>query len=164
MLTHKSHATSEGYPPDSNTEGRPNWEVAFGEQGYSNSTIRSPDLPDHTRFTRLIDPRLTTRLETSYSEATQAGFEDELNELVRSLGFEGMKILENPGGGFSLYITPSGGVPVPVALAGDGLQSLVQTTVNLCTVPGGLALLEEPEVFQHPSTFRTCARAVVAAV
>jgi predicted ATPase len=76
-----------------------------------------------------------------------------------------LKILQDPAGaGHSLYVTPRGGVPVPLAVAGDGIYSLLQTAIHLATVPKGLALLEEPEVFQHPRSLGPCASAIVAAV
>jgi hypothetical protein len=38
-----------------------------------------------------------------------------------------------------------------VALCGDGIQAAVQILLNLAVIrSGGLALIEEPEVFQHP--------------
>jgi energy-coupling factor transporter ATP-binding protein EcfA2 len=53
---------------------------------------------------------------------------------------------------------------VPANLAGDGIQSLLRLTLELGASSGGAALLEEPEVHQHPGAIRQSARAILAAV
>jgi predicted ATPase len=53
---------------------------------------------------------------------------------------------------------------VPVSLAGDGIHSLLRLSLELATSSGGVALLEEPEVHQHPGAIRQSARAILAAV
>jgi predicted ATPase len=53
---------------------------------------------------------------------------------------------------------------VPVALAGDGIYSLVRTALALVTRPKGSVLVEEPEVHQHPAGMRQAIRAILAAV
>jgi AAA ATPase domain len=53
---------------------------------------------------------------------------------------------------------------VPASLAGDGVQSLVRLSLELAASAGGVALLEEPEVHQHPGAIRQSARAILAAV
>jgi AAA15 family ATPase/GTPase len=53
---------------------------------------------------------------------------------------------------------------VPVTLAGDGIQSLLRLSLELAASGGGAALLEEPEVHQHPGAIRQSARAILAAV
>jgi predicted ATPase len=53
---------------------------------------------------------------------------------------------------------------VPASLAGDGIQSLLRLTLELGASSGGAALLEEPEVHQHPGAIRQSARAILAAV
>jgi predicted ATPase len=53
---------------------------------------------------------------------------------------------------------------VPATLAGDGIQSLLRLSLELAASGGGLALLEEPEVHQHPGAIRQSARAILAAV
>lgn len=40
---------------------------------------------------------------------------------------------------------------VPVAGAGSGVYSLVRLALDLAALPGGLALVEEPEIHQHPA-------------
>ncbi|MBI1918059.1 MAG: ATP-binding protein [Planctomycetes bacterium] len=53
---------------------------------------------------------------------------------------------------------------VPATLVGDGIQSLLRLTLELAASGGGVALLEEPEVHQHPAAIRQSARAILAAV
>jgi predicted ATPase len=53
---------------------------------------------------------------------------------------------------------------VPASLAGDGIQSLLRLSLELAASAGGVALLEEPEVHQHPGAIRQSARAIHAAV
>lgn len=53
---------------------------------------------------------------------------------------------------------------VPAALAGDGIYSLVLICLELATRSDGTALLEEPEVHQHPGAIRQTMRAILAAV
>jgi hypothetical protein len=53
---------------------------------------------------------------------------------------------------------------VPATLAGDGIQSLLRLSLELAASSGGVALLEEPEVHQHPAAIRQSARAILAAV
>jgi predicted ATPase len=53
---------------------------------------------------------------------------------------------------------------VPATLTGDGIQSLLRLSLELAVSGGGVALLEEPEVHQHPGAIRQSARAILAAV
>jgi predicted ATPase len=54
---------------------------------------------------------------------------------------------------------------VPASLTGDGIQSLLRLSLELAACgTGGVALLEEPEVHQHPGAIRQSGRAILAAV
>jgi energy-coupling factor transporter ATP-binding protein EcfA2 len=53
---------------------------------------------------------------------------------------------------------------VPASLAGDGIHSLLRLILELAAGGGGVALLEEPEVHQHPGAIRRSAQTVLAAV
>jgi len=53
---------------------------------------------------------------------------------------------------------------VPASLAGDGILSLLRLSLELAASGGGVALLEEPEVHQHPGAIQQSARAILAAV
>ena len=52
---------------------------------------------------------------------------------------------------------------VPAGLAGDGVRMVLRLALELAAVGGGLVLLEEPEVHQHPGAIRQSARAILAA-
>ena len=62
-----------------------------------------------------------------------------------------------------LYATFADGA-LPVALAGDGLQAFLQIALGVAAVPAGLALVEEPEVFQHPGSLTRTAQVLWAGV
>ena len=44
------------------------------------------------------------------------------------------------------------------------MQALIQLAVELASRPGGLVLVEEPEVYQHPAALRLTARVILATV
>jgi hypothetical protein len=52
----------------------------------------------------------------------------------------------------------------PLATAGDGVRLLLQQSLELAALAGGVVLLEEPEVHMHPGAIRQSARAMLAAV
>jgi predicted ATPase len=51
-----------------------------------------------------------------------------------------------------------------VALAGDGIHTIVQVCLAVAQGPGSTVLLEEPESTQHPRSLYESARAIAAAV
>lgn len=53
---------------------------------------------------------------------------------------------------------------VPLALAGDGVQSLARLSLELASRAEGVVLLEEPEVHLHPAAIGQSAKAILAAV
>jgi predicted ATPase len=53
---------------------------------------------------------------------------------------------------------------IPVAYAGDGVFSLIVTTLELASQPGGVVLIEEPEVHQYPAALRQTAAVIAARV
>lgn len=52
---------------------------------------------------------------------------------------------------------------VPVAGAGSGVYALVRLALDLAALPDGLALVEEPEIHQHPSGIHRTAKLLLAA-
>lgn len=112
----------------------------------------------------MVDQRLSHPLPTLYSRITERGRRQAVRDLVADVvpGLDVIEILtdhENP----RLHLTFADR-SVPVALAGDGVQTLVRTCLELATQPEGTVLLEEPEAHQHPGAIRQSARAIVAAV
>jgi AAA15 family ATPase/GTPase len=53
---------------------------------------------------------------------------------------------------------------VPAALSGDGVYSLLRLCLELAMKPGGVALIEEPEVHQHPASLKQTAKVLVSAM
>jgi len=53
---------------------------------------------------------------------------------------------------------------VPAALQGDGVHALLRLCLELAAEPGGLVLIEEPEIHQHPAAIQQTVKAVIAAV
>ena len=73
-----------------------------------------------------------------------------------------MKVLTAHSRPFLAISTEKGSLPV--GLAGDGIQAFVQTAIEMAVAPGGLVLLEEPEVYQHPKAIWQTVRALLANV
>lgn len=116
---------------------------------------------------RLIEPRVFERqtpLHKLYTQTVQQGRRNQakaiITEVVPSV--------------IDLEILTEGDAPilhlvfdnhsVPVAFTGDGVYSLVQLCLELASRPQGVALLEEPEVHQHPAAIRQSVLAILAAV
>jgi len=114
---------------------------------------------------RLIDPGLTTPLVSVFSEAARRGRRADAYALLTDLipGFESLDILTEDDGTPALYTTLKGAA-VPVGLAGDGVQSFIQLALELSALEGGLALIEEPEVYQHPRAIHRTASVLLAAM
>lgn len=123
--------------------------------------VRSP-----ATFTQMIDPSLPVPLEDTYSEAWRLGKRDEALELMRGLvdDLQSIDILTEANREPRLYLTRKAGA-VPVSLSGDGIQAVLQQVLAIALVPeGGLALIEEPEVFLHPRAIFQVGRALVEAM
>ncbi|WP_170319897.1 AAA family ATPase [Polyangium spumosum] len=116
---------------------------------------------------KLVDPRPGARhalLSRVYTEAVESGLLDESVALVSAV-VPGLRniVLTDPGGATVVQLQFADH-SVPVALAGDGVQSLVRICFELASPAGSTALLEEPEASQHPRALRQTARAIRAAV
>ncbi|MDI1452145.1 ATP-binding protein [Polyangium sp. 6x1] len=116
---------------------------------------------------KLVDPRPGARhalLSRVYTDAVESGLLDESVELVSAVVPGLRNILLTDVAGATIVQLQFADHSVPVALAGDGIQSLVRICFELAVPPGGTALLEEPEASQHPRALRRTARAILAAV
>jgi hypothetical protein len=67
-------------------------------------------------------------------------------------------------GGMPVLHVVYGDRSVPVQFAGTGVEALARISLELAAMAGGVVLLEEPEVHQHPGAVRQTARAIWAAV
>jgi hypothetical protein len=136
-----------------------------GERYGASAGFNKPldDLPE----VRFLDPRaagLRTPLHQLYTRVVERGLHKGVIESLRGLipGIEDIQILAE--GDVPVVYLIFGGYAVPAALAGDGIRLLLHLTFELATRPGGLVLMEEPEVHMHPGAIRQCARAILAAV
>lgn len=113
---------------------------------------------------QLVDPGSAIPLDRAYSEATRRGRRDEIVAVLRELvpGLTGVEILSEDDGSPALYIVQGQRGAVPVGVAGDGVQALVQLAVQFAALPGGRVLVEEPETYQHPAALRLTARVLLA--
>jgi len=114
----------------------------------------------------LLDPALPVRLEDDWSAAVRGGARGVVHAAVKQVidGFEGFEVVKGFDGNLELLMYLGSDRPVPLNMSGDGVISFVQTVIQLAPVGDGLALIEEPEVCQHPSALRGTAQAIVQAV
>ncbi|MEM9555789.1 MAG: AAA family ATPase [Acidobacteriota bacterium] len=133
-----------------------------GRYRVTEETVRIASLAP---FVRLVDPGLPIPLHRTYTVVSKEGRRDEVDRLLADLipEFERLEILAEEDDTPGLYIAAAGR-SVPVGLAGDGIQAAVQLALELAVAPGGLALVEEPEVYQHPKAFWQTARVILSAV
>lgn len=157
----------EGPPPYSEiASARPDLRMRSLFAADNTFLVADDKHPDAPQFSvKLIDPGLTTPLVTVFSEATRRGRRAEAFALLADLipGFESLDILTEDDGTPALYTTLRGAA-VPVGLAGDGVQSFIQLALELSALEGGLALIEEPEVYQHPRAIHQSAKVLLAAM
>jgi hypothetical protein len=99
-----------------------------------------------------------------YTKAVQQGRRKEAIGIITEVfaGVSNVEILTEHGEPILHFVFPD--YSVPASLAGDGIQSLLRLSLELAPSGGGVALLEEPEVHQHPGAIRQSARAILAAV
>jgi hypothetical protein len=152
-------AAFDGNPlPDSSGTG---W-VAFNG---SNEHIVSGNLQFGEQPTSwLVDPGLPILLDRAYSEATRLGRREEIIAVLRELApdLTSVEILSEDDGSPALYVVRGQRGAIPIGVAGDGVQALVQLATEFAAVPGGSVLVEEPEVYQHPAALRLTARVILA--
>lgn len=112
------------------------------------------------RYARLVDTGVPTPLTRIWSDVVKGGAREAAERVLSVLlpGARAFQTLHEQDGSAALYIEYSDRA-VPVALCGDGIQAAVQILLNLSVIrSGGLALVEEPEVFQHPIALRQTVR------
>jgi predicted ATPase len=135
-----------------------------------NSYEWSPHTGPHpdAQNVRLIDCNaysfVSVPLHQVYSQAVEQGRSREVKDILAEVvpGVTGIEILTEGDSPVVHLVYEANSVPA--ALAGDGVHALLRLCLELAARPGGLVLLEEPEVHQHPRAIRETARAIQAAV
>jgi hypothetical protein len=108
-------------------------------------------------------PTLPTPLEDAYTAIEESGW---LAPVVRALaksmrGLVDLRILKK-GREFLLHCVFEDGHAVPMYLAGDGSKRLIELALAMRGIgEGGVALIEEPECYQHPRHLREFASFVM---
>jgi predicted ATPase len=108
--------------------------------------------------------RFQQPLHELYTKAVQRGRRKEAIGIIAEVfpGVSNIEILTEHGEPILHFVFADHSVPA--TLAGDGIQSLLRLSLEFAASGGGVALLEEPEVHQHPGAIRQSARAILAAV
>lgn len=103
-------------------------------------------------------------LHAIYSDAVETGRRRQARDIVTNVveDLEDIEILSEQDVPVVHLVFADGSVPV--ALAGDGIHSLVRLSLELAARRGGIALLEEPEAHQHPRAIRQTTQAILEAV
>ena len=123
--------------------------------------------PNWSGEVRWVEPPLADRdrrLDQLYTWAVEQGrigqAEGIIGEVVPEL--RGLRILTE-GNSPVLHVVFENG-SVPIAVSGDGVKSLVRISLELASLTGGVVLIEEPELHQHPAAIWQTARAILVAV
>jgi energy-coupling factor transporter ATP-binding protein EcfA2 len=158
------HVEEMAYPWTGDAVPTSAWTALGGDNQYE--TKRDGEgASSETPFVRLVDPGLAIPLHLTFTEVKRAGRLEAVHELLADLlpGFDRLEIVALTEQDFGLAVSRNGS-SVPVALSGDGIQAFTQVALEVALAPGGLALVEEPEVYQHPKAIRQTARVLVANV
>lgn len=100
-----------------------------------------------------------------YTMAVHRGKREDVTDIVAKAapGLTGVEILTENAVPFVYLVYGKDGA-VPASLSGDGILSLLRFSLELAASGGGVALLEEPEVHQHPAAIRQTAKVILAAI
>ncbi len=111
----------------------------------------------------LVRPHSTHALHDLFSKALEQGRKREVLEHAKALVPElvDLDILTQDGVPWLALDLPGG--PVPATLAGDGVMAALRIVFQLAAAEG-VALIEEPEVHQHPAGMARVTLAIVTAV
>jgi energy-coupling factor transporter ATP-binding protein EcfA2 len=108
---------------------------------------------------------LGTPLAQLYTEAVTQGRRDDVRELLGAIvpGLRNLEILVSHRMEPVLHLVFAD-KSVPVALAGDGVRTMLRLSLELASRGRGLVLVEEPEVHQHPKALQQSAKALLAGI
>lgn len=146
-------------------------DIQQGRLGYVNHTtsesasrIADTGLEDEINLVEAYSPMSARPLPDLFTDAVRKGRRKQVIGVFKELvcGFSDIEILTENGQPILHFVFDDHSVPA--TLAGDGIKSLLRQSLELVASSGGVALLEEPEVHEHPGAIRQCARAILAAV
>lgn len=108
---------------------------------------------------------LGTPLTQLYTEVVTQGRREDVRELLSAIvpGLRNLEILVSHRMEPVLHLVFAD-KSVPVALAGDGVRTMLRLSLELASRGRGLVLVEEPEVHQHPKALQQSAKALLAGV
>ncbi|MFL5344332.1 MAG: AAA family ATPase [Hyalangium sp.] len=108
---------------------------------------------------------LGTPLAQLYTESVTQGRREDVLELLKVIvpGLRNLEILVSHRLQPVLHLVFSD-KSVPVALAGDGIRSMLRLSLELASRGRGVVLVEEPEVHQHPKALQQSAKILLASV
>lgn len=143
------------------------FDVVFRPDGHAMVVSGAHPIAD-TPPIRIVEPQPGSRhadLARVHAEAFKAGQLDHAVQLLADLvpGVTSLQTLQEASGANVVYLGFKDGA-VPAGVAGDGILALMRLAFELALPPGSTALVEEPEVHQHPRSQLQSARAIVAAV
>lgn len=145
---------------------RATFEVAFEPgNGYS---IKASDVPAPLRvgaYVRLVDAKLIQEpLTDAFSRTVQTGRIANVLDILQSTepGISSLQILTDDD---QPYLAATvRGVTMPLSLVGDGVRVLARLAFEIEDIrDGGLLLVEEPEIHQHPVAVGAIAKSLVDA-
>ncbi|MBM4781927.1 MAG: AAA family ATPase [Archangiaceae bacterium] len=135
----------------------------------THSNYAPEEIPQEERFNaKLIDMRGAAGEQRDLTEvltdAKAAGAGAATVELLAKVapGVLNLEILR-VGSGYEVGLIYGDGA-VPLSMAGDGIRAVARLALELAALPNGLALLEEPEVHQHPGALKQSAATMVTSV
>jgi ABC-type ATPase involved in cell division len=122
-----------------------------------------------TSDVRLIEPAAGANhapLHRPFSEATEQGHIEAILEILGQVldGAVNLRVLtvaDVPTDQPVLHIEFKDHT-VPVTAVGGGIYALVRLAIDLAAMPGGIALIEEPEAHEHPAAIHQTARVLLA--
>jgi energy-coupling factor transporter ATP-binding protein EcfA2 len=103
-------------------------------------------------------------LDEAYSRAVKAGHRRDALEAVKALlpAVHAVEILTEQGEPEVHLVFEE--FSIPAGMAGDGIAAVLREALELVRPPGGLVLLEEPEMHKHPAAMVQSAKSLFGAV
>jgi predicted DNA-binding protein with PD1-like motif len=152
------------------TAGMGRVSIDSASKGFLRKLFTQP-IPSSDKFelpspVHLVEPYMSAKssLADTYTLAAEQGRRAEVEALVAELvpDVKHVEIMSR-GGKATVYLTYAD-ASRPAALAGDGVQLLLKMGLELASLSGGVALLEEPETHLHPAAIGIAAKTSLVAM